>query len=431
MALAHPVIVVPGITASSLRDEYPLPPETVWSVLTKDYTRISLHPDNIRYEVMEPARLRPDQLLEIAYRELIEELRYNLGTREDEPVPVYPFAYDWRQPLDAIEQQLAEFIGEVIERTKLMRHYHASGYSKRPRVNLVGHSMGGLVITGYLARSGKKSRVEKVATLATPYKGSFEAVIKIATGTANLGSDAPSSREREAARVTPALYHLLPSCPGLEIDPKLPKADLFDPRPWQPSILKTLEEYVRLYGRSPQDGVQQATKLFRAMLDTAKAHRRRIDGFKLSTAGLGPDDWLCVAGVDSVTRVRMKVTATAAGPDFDFRSEDRENRWQSGKTPTERRQTGDGTVPFEGALPAFLPEEKIVCVTPDDYKYWEIQDRVVSGVAGFHGILPNMDMLHRLIVRHFTGRVDSRGNTWGRPVPGVKRWQPPMPLRRK
>ena len=102
MTLAHPVIVVPGITASSLRDEYPLPPETVWSVLTKDYARISLHPDNIRYEVMEPARLRPDQLLEIAYRELIEELRYNLGTREDEPVPVYPFAYDWRQPLDGL-----------------------------------------------------------------------------------------------------------------------------------------------------------------------------------------------------------------------------------------------------------------------------------------------------------------------------------------
>jgi hypothetical protein len=172
-------------------------------------------------------------------------------------------------------------------------------------------------------------------------------------------------------------------------------------------------------------------ELFRAMLDTAKAHRRRIDGFKLAAAGLGPDDWLCVAGVDSVTRVRMKVRATAAGPDFEFRSEDRENRWPSGKTPTERRQTGDGTVPFEGALPDFLPEEKIVCVTPDDYKYWEIQDRVVSGVAGFHGILPNMDMLHRLIVRHFTGRADSRGNTWGRPVPGVKSWQPPLPLRRK
>ncbi|HEY7742531.1 MAG TPA: alpha/beta hydrolase [Burkholderiales bacterium] len=431
MALAPPVIVVPGITASSLRDEYPLPPETVWSVLTKDYSRVALHPDNTRYEVVEPAHLRPDQLLEIAYRELIEELRFNLTAREDEPVPVYPFAYDWRQPLDAVEEQLAEFVDEVIERTSLARHYHAAGYSKRPRVNLVGHSMGGLIITGYLARRGKKARVGKVATLATPFRGSFEAVIKIATGTANLGSDAPSSREREAARVTPALYHLLPSCPGLDIGPGCSGGDLFDPRPWQPSILKTLEEYVRLYGRSPQDGAKQALALFRAMLETAKQHRRRIDGFKPGAAGLAPADWLCVVGVGSTTRVRLKVRASDTGPDFELSSGDRENRWTSGKTPKERRQTGDGTVPFEGALPRFLPEESIVCVTPDDFKYWEIQDRVVTGVAGFHGILPNMDMLHRLIVRHFTGRADARGNTWGQPAPGVRSWRPPLPLRRK
>jgi hypothetical protein len=43
-----------------------------------------------------------------------------------------------------------------------------------------------------------------------------------------------------------------------------------------------------------------------------------------------------------------------------------------------------------------------------------------------------MDMLHRLIVRHFTGRPDPRGNTWGRPAPGVapEQWRPPVtPLR--
>jgi len=431
MSLALPVIVVPGITASSLRDEYPLPPETVWSVLNKDYNRISLHPDNTQYELMEPARLRADQLLEIAYRELIEELRFNLREREDEPVPVYPFAYDWRQPLDVIEERLAEFIDEVVERTMLMRHYHAAGYAKRPKVNLVGHSMGGLIITGCLARRGKKSKVGKVATLATPYRGSFEAVIKISTGTANLGNDAPGSREREAARVTPGLYHLLPSCPGLEVDPKLPKADLFDARLWQPSILKTLEEYVRLYGTSPQDGAKQAEELFRAMLNAAKKHRARTDGFELASAGLGQNDWLCVVGADSVTRVRLRVRASETGPDFDFRSEDRDNRWEKGKTPAEKRQTGDGTVPFEGALPRFLPLGKIICVTPDDYGYWEVQDRVVSKAAGFHGILPNMDMLHRLIVRHFTGRPDTRGNTWGRLVPGVKDWQPPLPLKPK
>lgn len=92
--------------------------------------------------------------------------------------------------------------------------------------------------------------------------------------------------------------------------------------------------------------------------------------------------------------------------------------------------TGDGTVPFEGAIPAFLNEKNLVCVTPDDYSYWEVGDRLLSSTAGFHGILPNMDMLHRLVVRHFTGRPDKHGNTWGWPAPGVARaqWSPPLAL---
>ena len=66
-----------------------------------------------------------------------------------------------------------------------------------------------------------------------------------------------------------------------------------------------------------------------------------------------------------------------------------------------RRRTGDGRVPFEGAVPQFLTEENLVCVTPDDSGYWEVQDRMLSG---FHGILPNMDMLHRMVAAHLSGR---------------------------
>ena len=39
MPLSNPVIVIPGITANYLRDDYTLPPETIWSVLTKSYER--------------------------------------------------------------------------------------------------------------------------------------------------------------------------------------------------------------------------------------------------------------------------------------------------------------------------------------------------------------------------------------------------------
>lgn len=432
MPPSYPVIVIPGITAAYLADDYPLPPDLIWTVMTKEYERAALHPDDLRYEAIEPARIRFGQLYEVAYKELIEELRHNLRDTADEDVPVYPFGYDWRQPLDVIEAQLSDFIDEVIARTGLMRPYNKAGYANEPKVNLVGHSMGGLIIAGYLQRRAKRSAVAKVATLATPFQGSFEAVIKITTGTADLGSTPPSSREREAARLTPALYHLMPSfTSGLDFDPSLPRT-LFDPKVWQPSIIDTIKEYVRLHAAqdnlSDAERAARAKKLFTTLLEVAQGHRARTNGFTLDTAGLTPADWLCVAGVHATTRVRLKVVVKDGVPDFAFQSSDRDDKWDD-PNPAQRRLTGDGTVPFEGAIPKFLEIQNLVCVTPDDYGYWEVQDRALTSVSGFHGILPNMDMLHRLIVAHFTGRADTHGNIWGRPAPGVTTdaWKPAVP----
>ncbi|HVU36905.1 MAG TPA: hypothetical protein VHC95_01085 [Opitutales bacterium] len=433
MSLPNPVIVVPGITATYLRDDYVLPPEVVWSVMTKTYERVSLHPNNLRYEAVEPARVRADQIFEVAYRELIEELRHNLQETEDEPVPVYPFSYDWRMPLDVIEEQLAEFIQEVIQRTLLMRHYYNDAqFQTTPRVNLVAHSMGGLIITGYLERAGRNAPVGKVATLATPFGGSFEAIVQISTGTASLGTSPPSSRAREASRVTPALYHLLPSCAGLTLD-DAPVGDMFDPQLWQPSVVQTLREYIRLHGVNVNDVQQEAQDLFASMLATAQAHRRRITNFRLDGTALKASDWLCVVGANSETRIRLQMKQTPTGPEFEFKSSDRDNLWDGSDNDADRWETGDGTVPFAGAIPAFLSLENLVVVTPSDYGYWEVQDRLLSSVSGFHGILPNMDMLHRLLVRHFTSQADTHGNTWGRPAPGVTRdgWKPPLPLEAK
>ena len=86
-------------------------------------------------------------------------------------------------------------------------------------------------------------------------------------------------------------------------------------------------------------------------------------------------------------------------------------------------------MPFDGAVPKFLELANLLCVSPDDFGCWELVDQALVRAAGFHGILPNMDMLHRPIVRHFTGRPDRHGNTWGRPPPGVlpDQWDPPIP----
>ena len=426
--LTDPVIVIPGITATYLEDRYNLPHETIWAVITKDYERAALHPDDLRYEAREPALVRSGQLYEIAYEELIEELRYNLSERETLPVPVYPYGYDWRHPLERIATDLEPFIEEVITRTALLRHYDKDGYGDRRKVNLVGHSMGGLVIQMYLARKKAESRVNRVVSLATPFRGSFESIPKLTTGTANLGSDPQKSRERDAARMTPALYYLLPDLvDDIEVADGLTR-DLFAPEAWQPSILQTIEQYVRDHGLKSGGRKEQARDIFTALLDAARKGRlETLAKVRLEDAGLTGDDWLCVAGADAETRVRLSIVKRGRAPEFEFRSIHLQNRWES-DIVEERWQTGDGTVPLRGAVPQFLPPEKVVCVRPGDFGYWEIGDKAALQLGGFHGILPNMNMVHRLIVRFLKDLKDTHGNTWGAPLPGVAKdaWSPPL-----
>jgi pimeloyl-ACP methyl ester carboxylesterase len=429
MTLAHPVIVVPGITATNLRDEYPIGPDFVWSqIFNKEYERVALHPNNLDYEAIEPARVLPDQVFDLVYKELINELRYNLKNTEDEPVPVFAFPYDWRIPLSKVVTQLDVFVNEVIDRTKLMRHYHNDGYDGK--VNFVGHSMGGLLIAGYLANKKKDSRVNKVVTLATPFGGSFEAIIKITTGTASLGTTTPSSREREMARITPALYHLLPdfdNCITLEDGRGV---NIFDSRYWQSSIINSIAEIIRLRGLPSNDIDSEARNLFIRILSMSADYKAIVNNFTLESAGMDSRHWLAVAGADSETRVQVRIKYVNDIPQFVFSSGDRKNLWEDDDANI-KMETGDGTVPLRGAIPRFLKRDNIVVATPDDFGYWEFQDKLVSKASGFHGMLPNMDMMHRLIVRFFKDRLDNNSNTWGRPLPGVTQWQPPLELKNK
>jgi pimeloyl-ACP methyl ester carboxylesterase len=432
MALPNPVVVVPGITASDLHDAYAVAPETVWStLLNKSYDRILLHPDDLRYELQEPARVGATAVFGMPYGSLIEELRHNLTEHRDKPVPVYPFPYDWRQPLDMIDRQLEVFVDEVIARTKLMRHYHAAGFGDQPAVNLVGHSMGGLVIAGYLQRLGMSAPVEKVATLGTPFRGSLEAPIKVVTGTASLGPELSSnSREREASRLTPALYHLLPSFPGSVLTAAGLPDDLYSVDTWQQGVIDTLAEFIRLHGLQKPGSLtarrDTARELLANMLTHAHTHRRRIEALNLAETRLGSAaGWLCVVGVDATTRVRLQITEKEGRPFFELTGEDRCNTWEEADDAA-RVDTGDGTVPFKGAVPAFLQPEHLVCVRPDDFGYWELKDKALLQFAGFHSLLPGLNLAHRLVVSHFRGNPTK--GVWARSAPGVSKaqWDPPI-----
>jgi len=414
-----PVIFVAGIKGSALRDEYPVDPETVWSVLravVKSYDRITLHPHNTRYEAREPARVVRDQLFGLFYSEFIEELRHNLTMDPTEPVPVFPFAYDWRQPLADVQTQFGAFVEEVIERTSLLPHYNRTGYQpKSGRVNLVGHSMGGLIIGGYVAKAGLQ-RVNRVATIATPFRGSLEAVAITTTGTSSL--NAGGSREREAARVTPSLYHLLPSFPGA-VAKEAPDI-LFKHERWQTSILDTLKTFIERY-QLPNEPALDGKTVLSSMLAQAQAHRAALEKLTLPD----PKQWLCVVGVNAKTRVGMSISKDAQGRTW-FDVEEEVDEFDKGKTTARRARTGDGTVPYYGAQCAFVPKNQIICVTPGDYGFFEIKDRILDSV-GLHANLPNMNLVQRLVVSHFLQR--QQGDLGGCPGPDVsaKDWDPPLP----
>ena len=448
MPVSDPVILIPGITATYLTDTYRLPPEEVWSERTllgavvglhKDFERLSLHPDQPSYEARQPARMTVGQIYEVAYRELIEELRDGLPEHRRGPVPVFPFSYDWRQPLDTIEVRLRAFIEEVIDRTRLLGRDQPH-YQQCKSVNLVGHSMGGLIIAGYLANcaeSHEEPYVNRVATLASPFRGSYDAIVKTATGMGNLGSTAPSPRERKAARVTPSLYHLLPSFEGaLQIpDTVAPEeGNWFDPAVWQPSIVASIADYIAEHALNPGNEEEQqlaAGTLFEEFLTQASAHRAKIAGLRLDQIGMSQNQWLCIVGVDANTRVALPVDEADDGsPVFRINKEDRRNEWRSADATDDRYLTGDETVPLRGAIPSFLDPSGVVCVTTRDFEFGEIGDSLLSWLGGFHGILPNMNLVHRLLIRHFAERPDTYRNTWGRALPRMEgtNWNPPMQL---
>lgn len=423
--LPAPVIFLPGIMGSTLRDEYPVGPEAVWSVaaaVLKSYERITLHPDNLRYEVREPARVVKDQVFGLFYKELIEELRYNLTPSPEKPVPVYPFAYDWRQPLHVTQKALADFIGEVVERTCLLRHYRADGYSgEYGKVSLVGHSMGGLVIAGY-AKSHGLQRIEKVATIASPFRGSIEAIAKTTLGGGGFSASSGSSREREAARVTPALYHLLPSYDGAV---KPTRLDVYLPENWQPSIKDTLATFVERHSlelreteqaRRTAEARQVADRLLGRLLEEAWAHREGLDALRLPD----PKAWLTIVGVGADTRLDVKITKS--GPDVRFELPEPGNKWRRNAPST---ATGDNTVPYLGARCAFVPAEQVVCLAPEDFGFLELGDKLL-GELGFHGALPSMNVAINLVISHLLGRP--QGKVWGRCSPEIdpRRWDPPI-----
>jgi len=118
---------------------------------------------------------------------------------------LFVFAYDWRQSNRESAKQLKEYIDCVL------RIHEGS------RVDIIAHSMGGLVARRYLIDEGHNHHVARLITIATPFYGAARAITAIKAGrfpgVANLlpGELMFEYEMRAVAETAVGAHELLPS----------------------------------------------------------------------------------------------------------------------------------------------------------------------------------------------------------------------------
>jgi hypothetical protein len=91
-------------------------------------------------------------------------------------------------------------------------------------------------------------------------------------------------------------------------------------------------------------------------------------------------------------------------------------------------KNGDGTVPLAGAVPRWANKQRVVVVTRDEFGPFEIADRVIRSLAGFHAVLPLVNVVQRWVISFLKGRP--HGTLFGRSLPEIETWTPPIAAKR-
>jgi len=180
-----PIIVIPGIAGSQLVDSIG---HVIWVNLLEDTTLLRM---DIFGNSMFDIRARTDEYGVInIYRNLVQRLRAEFGHNN-----VHFWPYDWRLCNARNANNLSDFITSI---------------GSPPQVDIVAHSMGGLVAARYIANSNSnRNRIRNFITVGTPYLGAPEVPYIFATGNF-LPLDIDNNSLRRVSSHMQSLYQLLP-----------------------------------------------------------------------------------------------------------------------------------------------------------------------------------------------------------------------------
>jgi pimeloyl-ACP methyl ester carboxylesterase len=185
-----PIVVIPGYMGSTLRDLDS--GRKRWgglALLWTDYRSMRVEPDRERRESAAP-KLRAEKPVWPMYPGLVRRLRRG-GRR------VLVFPWDWRRSLRDMAALFGNFVRERC--------------GDEP-IDLVGHSLGGLIATLWCAGPGK-DRLHRFVAIALPVDGAEKAVTVLRDGDENFARfnlRTPKELMRRLAWDCPSIYEALP-----------------------------------------------------------------------------------------------------------------------------------------------------------------------------------------------------------------------------
>lgn len=196
-----PVIFLPGVAGSVLNSRG----NELWPTASMgSRADLALESDGVtsaqkaNIEVGDVLR-RPDSDFYGGFLESLKAIGYKPGT------DLFTFPYDWRMSNDAHHARLEAVIRDALER------------SKKKKVILIAHSMGGVIARSYVFSSPERaSKVASMITMGTPFWGAPKVFYALTSGY-QFGN--PTVRQ-ELMKILlqnyPSAYQLLPQRPFID-----------------------------------------------------------------------------------------------------------------------------------------------------------------------------------------------------------------------
>lgn len=396
-----PLILIPGVLGSRLEDSRgrEVWPGTLWKLLSSRYPELALRIDP---HTLEPVadELRPAGLFASAsgreYYSRILRVLENAGgyvpgvageAVADGKRRYYILAYDWRQ--DAVKS--AQALDRLIEQLRI-------DYGRPDlRVDVIGHSMGGL-IARYYARYGTADllngndfpvtqagaqKMRRLVLVGTPNLGSVEAMHSLIEGR-ELGQRRTSP---EVIMTMPAIYQLLPHALNDWLYTAQGKAltrDQFDAYiwkrfemgPWSPSLGQRVRQHL-----PPEDAQAYLATLaayFERQLERARRFTWALTVAE-SPGGIRP---IIFGGDCTLTPARMVVEEVAGESVLRLWPGDIDNPVRGLDYQTLMLEPGDGTV-----TKASLLGRDILDPTAPRHKYLHFSPASVFFICERHELL--------------------------------------------